>query len=434
MACRAPGPRINGGSGALPVLLISSLLCACGGGGGTGGVGGTVEGYVIDGPVNGALINCFEMDSNGQPTTQINIDPAQTGASGSFTLPSAVNVSDPVLCTSTGGTDTDTLDPAVDLSVMIPGGVPKGMTVTANLTPLTTVATQVVQNGGAAATAQEIMNTLTDVADEFGLTGTDLLTLVPSSSPSATPEQQKYDQILTDLINITVGQSVTMDVLIESLANDVGSDLALDGLTNIPAPKTPVPLGGTTLDLVPEFQVLLDTVIEMGFTPDPTSCTPPNCVSMARNATESTAGVLAIDVKANNITAGNVFGAAFDVDIQNTTVTQWNGSGVMTCTEVAPTPLGCATGNFLEAQPPVNYLVNLSGGINTLVVGATEISPATGVTGDGTIMTIITLKFKKIGMQGDASTLSFAANSLNDSSANPIGGISWSAGTITVTY
>jgi hypothetical protein len=173
----------------------------------------------------------------------------------------------------------------------------------------------------------------------------------------------------------------------------------------------------------------LDTVIEMGFTPDLASCTP-NCVSMVRNATKSAAGVLAIDIKANAITAGSVFGAAFDVNIQNTTVTQWNGSGVMTCTEVAPTSLGCTAGNFLEVQPPVDYLVNLSGGNNTLVVGAAEFAPATGVTGSGTI---ITLKFKKIGMQGAASTLSFAANSLNDLSANPIAGI-WSAGTVTVAF
>jgi hypothetical protein len=430
MACRTPVPQFNGSRGALPVLLMSCLLWACGGGGSTGGGGGTVEGYVVDGPVNGAQINCFEIDSNGNPTSRINIDPAQSLNGGSFTLPSAVNVSDPVICTSTGGTDTGSGDPAVDLSVMIPGGVPKGTTVTANLTPLTTVATQVVQNGGAAATAQEISNTLTDVADEFGLTGGDLLTLVPSAAPTATTEQQKYDQILTDLFNITTAQSVTMDVLIESLANDVGSDLALDGLTNLPSPNTPVPLGGADLDQIPTFQDLLDTVIEMGFTPDLASCTP-NCVSMVRNATKSAAGVLAIDIKANNIMAGSVFGAAFDVDIQNTTVTQWNGSVVMTCTEVPPTPPGCETGNFLEAQPPVDYLVNLSGGINTLVVGATEFSPATGVSGNGTIVTLL---FKKIGMQGVATTLSFAANSLNDSSVTPIVGITWSAGTVTVAF
>jgi len=423
-------PRINGSGGVLPVLLISCLLWACGGGGSTGGGGGTVEGYVVDGPVNGAQINCFEIDSNGKPTSQINIDPAQSAASGSFTLPSAVNVSDPVLCTSTGGTDTVSTHPAVDLSVMIPGGVPKGATVTANLTPLTTVATQLVQNGGAAATAQEISNTLTDVANEFGLDSSDLLTLVPSAAAGATSAQQKYDQILTDLSNITVAESVTMTELIAALTTDVETDLVLDGLTNIPSPNTPVPIGNTTLDQVPEFQLLLDTVIELAFAPASGTCTD-DCVSMARNATKSTAGVLAIDIKANNIMAGNVFGAAFDVDILDATVTQWNGSGFMSCTTP---PQGCtnsglASGNFLEGSLPftVNYFVNLLNGTdkNTLLVGPSEVAPATGVTGSGTI---ITLKFKKApgAVVGQSTTLNFAANSLNDSLANPIAGITWS--------
>lgn len=426
----------SGGSrGVLPVLLMSCLLWACGGGGSTGSGGGTVTGYVVDGPVNGAQINCFEVDSNGQPTMQINIDSAQSANGGSFTLPTAVNVTDPVLCTSTGGTDTVSGADAVDLSVMIPDGVPNGATVTANLTPLTTVATQIVQTGGTA-TAQEITNSLTDVANEFGLAGSDLLTLVPSST--GTPAQQKYDQILTDLSAIAVAESVTMDVLIDALANDVGSDLVLDGLTNIPAPNTQVPIGGTHLDQVPEFQALLDTVIEMGFTPDSVSCTP-NCVSMARNATESSTGVLAIDVKANDITNGNVFGAAFDVDIQDTTVTQWNGLGFMSCTTP---PSGCAnsglaSGSFLEGSLPftVNYFVSLLNGTdtNTLVVGPSEVAPATGVIGSGTI---VTLKFKKIGTQGQTSMLSFSSNSLEDPSSppNPIAGISWSAGTITVAF
>jgi hypothetical protein len=418
----------SGGSrGVLPVLLMSCLLWACGGGGSVGNGGGTVTGVVVDGPVSGADINCFQVLSNGTAPMQINIEPAQTTSDGSFTLETAVNVTDPVLCTSTKGTDTVSHLDAVDLSVMIPGGVPNGATVTANLTPLTTVATQIVQNGGTA-TAQEITNALTDVANEFGLATSDLLALVPSST--GTTEQQKYDQILTDLSNITVAESVTMTELIAALTTDVETDLVLDGLTNIPAPNTQVPIGGTTLNQVPEFQALLDTVIEMEFTPDAASCTP-NCVSMVRNATKSTAGVLAIDIKANNITAGNVYGAAFDVDIQDTTVTKWNGSGIMTCTEVYPTFLGCLTGNFLESQPPVDYLVNLSGGINTLVVGVTEFPSATGVTGSGTMITLI---FKKVGTQGQTSTLSFAANSLHDPSVSPIAGISWSAGTITVAF
>jgi hypothetical protein len=436
--------RINGIKGILPVLLMSSLLWACGGGGGTGNAGGTVTGVVVDGPVTGAQVNCFLVDSNGNPGMQINVDFATTIDDGSFTLATAVNATDPVICTSTGGTDTVSGNPAVDLSVMIPDGVPNGTTVTANLTPLTTVATQVVQSGGTA-TALEISNSLTNVATAFGLTGSDLQALVPSNAIcdpkdpqyQACTAQNKYQQILDDLSAIAVAESVTMTDLIAALTTDVGTDLVLDGLNG----GASIPLGSTDLDQVQEFQSLLDTVIEMKFAADP--ATSPNGVSMVRNATESSAGVLAIDIKANNITAGSVFGAAFDVDIQNTTTVQWNGSDVMDCLPTLnppapPTPsTGCEPGSFLEPEPPVNYLVYLqnTGGVvdfNKLVVGASEQAPATGVTGSGTI---ITLKFKKTGTLGQFSTLSFSANSLYDSSSPPNAiSSTWSAGKITVVF
>jgi hypothetical protein len=437
-----------------PAFLLAALLPACGGSGGSGGGGGTIKGVVADGPIIGATINCFRVDvDTGQPTgPAINTTAIITDGNGSFTLTTSTNITGPLMCDSTGGADTVSMTPAPDLSVLIPDSLTGDATMTANLTPLTTVATQIVQtqiayNGGAAS-AQEltdtITNTLMNVATAFGLTDFDLLTRPPNAA-SSDPQQVKYQQILDNLsAMLTSNPSVTFTALTNALATDLANDDVLDGLDG--SPDTPVFIDSTPLDQVPEFQTLLDTVIEMGFDSD-NDCialNTPNSVCMVRNATKSTAGVLAIDVKANAIN-GNVIGAAFEVDIQNTNVTQWNGLGTMTCTE--STPSGCEPGDFLE-QPPatVDYVVRLQQGIlYTLLVGATQVPFSETPGGDGG--TIVTLKFKKCDNScSGSSRLQFfdtqttpcddfnnpiGCNTLLDSSLNDIP-VAWYSGTMTV--
>jgi hypothetical protein len=439
-----------------PALLLAALLPACGGGGGGGGSGGTIKGVVADGPISGAMINCYQVDTaTGQPTgPAINTTASITDGNGRFTLTTSANITGPLICTSTGGDDGVTLAP--DLSVLIPESVTGDASVTANLTPLTTVATrivqtQTVQNGGAAS-AQEITDTLTNVASMFGLTDFDLLKSQPDDA-SSDPQKVKYQQILNNLFDIADYLSSTnpnppvtdaFAELIGALATDLANDDVLDGLDN----GSQIPISTTYLDqVVPEFQYLLDTVIEMKF--DPATSQLSNSVSMARNATKSSTGVLAIDVRANTINYSGVVGAAFEVDIQNTAVIQWSGSTTMTmlCTETPPS--GCEPGDFLEQPPadnPVTYFVFLQQGtLSTLLAGAVQIPQTSGIP-SGSDGTVITLKFRKYCDCSGSSKLEFydnttqhcadpnnpiGCNTLLDSNGNDITDVSWSGGTIT---
>jgi hypothetical protein len=442
-----------------PALLLSVLLPACGGGSG-GESGGTITGFVADGLVIGAMVNCYRVDAaTGQPTEPaINTSAIQTSADAGFSLTASTNITGPLSCTSTGGSD-DGVTPAPDMSVLIPDGLIGGATVRANMTPLTTVATRIVQaqiaNNNGAASVQEltdtITNTLPNVATAFGLEGFDLLQTLPNDADPNDPQPIKYQQILNNLSAIADYLSSSdptpyTDIyteLIDALATDLVHDNVLDGLDQ----GSPVPISNTHLNdqagMGSTFEELLDTVIEMKFDPAPTQLLS-NKVNMVRNATKSTPGmVLAIDIKANAIN-GSVFGAAFDVDIENTDVVQWNGVGTMTCTETMPT--GCEPGNFLEQSPPVDYIVGLQQGTPaTLLVGATQISPSSG-TPIGSDGTIITLKFAKCNNQCSGSSRlqfpdnvntlcdpndsSIVCNTLLDSSLNDIN-VAWYGGTIT---
>lgn len=135
-----------------------------------------------------------------------------------------------------------------------------------------------------------------------------------------------------------------------------------------------------------------------------------NSVYMAKNDILSSGDVIAIDVKANNIT-GQVYGAAFDVDFDSSRVTYDSK----------------VEGSFLEqgGNSPT-YLVSLqSGSTNKLVIGISRQGASSGVPGSGTI---VTLKFRVTGN----SSLAFSNKELRDSSAQPISGISWSAGSFTI--
>ena len=448
----------SGGRRLASVLLISSFLWACAGGGGGGGSSNTsVTGYVGDGPVENAVVNCFLADSAGHPADSINDSIANpygvnTDSSGTFTL-MTTPADGPVICTSTAGTDTVNNSPAPDLSVMIPTGVTPGNTVTANLTSLTTVATQIVQSGTTSVTSSTVSKALSTVANAFGLNGCDLLTLVPlvppglatcpaPANPNLAPVEKRYQQILDDLSGIATNGPNFSDLVV-ALATDLAGDLELDGLDS----STRIKIGATTtyLDQVISLPPgspgsttysLLDSVIGLKFTPASSGCSA-NCVSMAENVTDSNvkdisnAGVLAIDVTFTNTTPPtppvSVFGAAFDVDIVDSTVTQWNGSGIMKCTD-SPVYVGCQPGGLLEGAPPVTYTVNLQDGTNAniLIVGGSEVAPATGVTGSGTI---IELKFQLwSGLGGTSSALNFNNNALYDSSAASISGVTWGNG------
>ena len=133
-----------------------------------------------------------------------------------------------------------------------------------------------------------------------------------------------------------------------------------------------------------------------------------NEIYLVRNAVRSSGSVLAIDVKANEV-SGAVFGTAFDLDFSNP-------SGM--------TYIGHEAGSFLdESAGSVIYNSSDMGG-GKIVVGASSPAGATGATGSGTI---ITLKF---GVT-DASVLSFSNNELRDSANHAIS-VTWQGGDVTV--
>lgn len=131
-------------------------------------------------------------------------------------------------------------------------------------------------------------------------------------------------------------------------------------------------------------------------------------IYMSKNNAFSSGGMLAIDIKANNIS--NTYGVAFDVDFDSSKITYD----------------GYIVGSYLEAGGgTVNYFVSPQTG--KLVVG---ISRLTGVvSGSGTI---VTLKFKSIA-SGD-TPVSFNNNIVRDANNQTIPAVTWNGGTATILF
>lgn len=141
-----------------------------------------------------------------------------------------------------------------------------------------------------------------------------------------------------------------------------------------------------------------------------------NTIYMAYNRALSSGNILAIDVKVNNISTP-VYGAAFDVEFD---------SSKAAYDSLLP-------GIFLEdGGNTVNYNLDLqSDNNNKFVVGISRQGNVNGVTGSGII---VTLKFNVTG----ETYVRFVRNSSNllekisATQTQPIPGITWSDGTVTV--
>lgn len=131
-----------------------------------------------------------------------------------------------------------------------------------------------------------------------------------------------------------------------------------------------------------------------------------NTVYMARNSSLSSGDTVAVDVKVEGV--NNVYGAAFDVDFDSTKMTY----------------TGCTQGSFLEQSG--GCMANPQPGTSgKLVVGISRQGTANGVSGSGTL---VTLMFRPT----ESSSVTFSNASLKDSSNQPISGITWTDGTVTV--
>jgi hypothetical protein len=135
-----------------------------------------------------------------------------------------------------------------------------------------------------------------------------------------------------------------------------------------------------------------------------------DAIHMSQNSSLSSGDILAIDIKANDISS-NVYGAAFDVKFDSSKITYDS----------------YVSGSFLESGGnTVNYQVGLqSGNSGKLVVGISRQGPVSGISGSGTL---VTLKFKVTGI----SVVVFSNNVLKDSSNQTISGINWYGGMVAV--
>lgn len=127
-------------------------------------------------------------------------------------------------------------------------------------------------------------------------------------------------------------------------------------------------------------------------------------VNMSQNTALSAGDTLAVDVLAKDVS--NVFGASFDVDFDSSKITY----------------AGFVAGDLLG--PGINTYAELQQGTsNKVIVGVSRTSGT--VSGSGAI---ITLKFKVTGN----SPFAFSNEKLKDSNNQPIAGITWSGGMVTV--
>jgi len=187
-----------------------------------------VNGAAFDGPIGGATINAYSISSTGVVSSApIASTVSNTDGSYSLTLPSGF--SGPVLITSLGGTYKDDVTgqtvQAGGLSVLIPDG---SGTVTAELTPLTSLAAQLaLQLAAASGTspASIAMNLNAAIGMYFGgvgnITSTALVD-VTTANCATTASQASVDisLIVAGLSQLAADNGVTSAALTQALIQD----------------------------------------------------------------------------------------------------------------------------------------------------------------------------------------------------------------------
>jgi hypothetical protein len=132
---------------------------------------------------------------------------------------------------------------------------------------------------------------------------------------------------------------------------------------------------------------------------------PANSLYLA-SGTGSTATTLILEVRANQVT--DLYGVAFDLAYPS-----------------AQLQFTRATAGPLLSNGSVQAVVSSAG---TLIVGGTHLGTTPGASGSGVVMT---LEFSAAG--AGTGSFAFSRNSALDSTGKPVAGISWVAGSVTVT-
>jgi len=244
---------------ALVVLALAAAACGGGhsrpgasagdGGAATGpGPGGTLTGTVVDGPVAGALVTCIPVAPDGTVRDPV-LDQVVTGADGAFSMPARGDVAGPILCTTTGGTDGSL--PAPALALVLPLGVSAGNTLSAHITPFTTIAYNRLRALGDFSTTR-VLSASRDLAQSLGLAGDLWAAAYGGTGPDDAVVTRLLDAFHAATLAVAGpgGNPVTAAAaLMDALDRDT-ADGTLDGQ----AGGADVVVGGTPLaDLAPDL-------------------------------------------------------------------------------------------------------------------------------------------------------------------------------------
>jgi alpha-tubulin suppressor-like RCC1 family protein len=225
------------------LVVLTTMLAACGGGGGSSSppppppVANVVKGQVVDAFVAGASVSAYQVNADGTQGPLI-AGPVTTDSSGNYSL-NLGNYTGPVYLTSTGGTYVDTATgQTVDLTgtgLILSAIVPNASgTVTAEITPLTTMAAQLLPTVAQGATSVSAAATTVNglISNYFGISNilnTVLLDLSQAGCATGATQGSIDASLLLAAIGDLAGQyKVTPPALTQALISDI-SDGKWDG-------------------------------------------------------------------------------------------------------------------------------------------------------------------------------------------------------------
>jgi DNA-binding beta-propeller fold protein YncE len=216
-----------------------------------------LSGAVVDGPVAGATISAYAVSAAGVVGTTA-LATATTSSSGSYSLTLPAGTTGAVLVKSTGGTFVDdvsgkTLN-APTLEALIPNIAAGATAVTAQLTPLTTIAAQVALDTSSAANPVSSVSAAINTAigsalgGQSDIVGTPLVN-VSTAGCAASAAQASVDAslVLAGISQLAATYQVSTADLVQALIADIESDNVFDGTAN--GAVLTVPLSGGTVKL-----------------------------------------------------------------------------------------------------------------------------------------------------------------------------------------
>ncbi|MDP1989748.1 MAG: hypothetical protein Q8K00_01900 [Syntrophales bacterium] len=236
------------------ILAIGSslLLFGCGGGGGssdgaTTGVNGTITGTAVKGPVNGATVTAFAINSGAMGAQ---IGTGTTDAQGNFTM-SIGAYSGPVMLQMTGGIYTNeatgtsmTMSSGDTMTSMMPQAIAGAVMSGVQITPLTSMAQAMAQTMSGGMTPANITAANTAMGNYFSVS--DILytspmnPLTPGSGTGATQDMRNYGMVLAAMSQYaqTIGMPISSG-MVTAMMND-----AADGIMNGMMGSTQIMMGG----------------------------------------------------------------------------------------------------------------------------------------------------------------------------------------------